>query len=236
LDAVALVLKVDGDGLSKVALTRALVEQVGQPWDASCSSEGTESGGGGNITATALRRILTGITAAASPAELALGELALPPWADSFVEVADWLEVEGHLETQTLEDERWRLFSALAQRRGVSGFRERLIVAYEGRCAITGCDVVPALEAAHLVPHLGSRTHSLTNGIPLRSDLHVLFDLGLLGFDPGLRTVRLVPELHSSTLGDLHGRELREPRSSSDRPSDSALLWRAENVGPSTDF
>jgi 5-methylcytosine-specific restriction protein A len=37
------------------------------------------------------------------------------------------------------------------------------------------------VEAAHIVPFQGVKTNNITNGILLRSDFHILFDLGLIG-------------------------------------------------------
>src|SRR5262245_42509124 len=36
------------------------------------------------------------------------------------------------------------------ERRGQPKFREKLLSAYGGRCAVTGCDAEAALEAAHI--------------------------------------------------------------------------------------
>ena len=59
-------------------------------------------------------------------------------------------------------------------------FRDALIGAYAGRCAITGCSVLDILEAAHITPYLGPDTNHVTNGLLLRADLHTLFDTCLL--------------------------------------------------------
>ena len=46
-------------------------------------------------------------------------------------------------------------------------FRERLMNAYGGRCAVTGCDVPDLLDAAHLMPW-----RIADEGVLLRTDLH----------------------------------------------------------------
>lgn len=53
-----------------------------------------------------------------------------------------------------------------------------LLKAYGGKCAITGCDVLEALEAAHIYPLQGVATNDASSGLLRRSDLHTLFDLG----------------------------------------------------------
>lgn len=48
--------------------------------------------------------------------------------------------------------ERERRLREVVVRRGQPEFRSRLIAAYGGRCAVTGCDALAALEAAHITP------------------------------------------------------------------------------------
>ncbi|SIT36575.1 conserved hypothetical protein [Paraburkholderia ribeironis] len=60
-------------------------------------------------------------------------------------------------------------------------FRESVFYAYAGRCAISGCSVPEALEAAHLAGRDWRQGHnSASDGILLRRDLHALYDRGLL--------------------------------------------------------
>jgi putative restriction endonuclease len=59
---------------------------------------------------------------------------------------------------------------------------------------VTGCTVLAVLEAAHIKPYRGERDNHSENGLLLRSDIHTLFDLDLLGIEPD----RLQAELHPS--------------------------------------
>ena len=62
--------------------------------------------------------------------------------------------------------------------------------AYGGQCAITGSDAGPALEAAHPRPYRGVDSNVISDGLPLRGDIHTLFDLGLLlAIDPVTRQI-----------------------------------------------
>jgi putative restriction endonuclease len=54
-------------------------------------------------------------------------------------------------------DARERVQRQIRQRRGQAGFRVALLSAYGNRCAITRCDAVEALEAAHIQPLPRSR-------------------------------------------------------------------------------
>jgi hypothetical protein len=59
-------------------------------------------------------------------------------------------------------------------------FRSELFGIYNGACAITGCSIPEALQAAHLETVDGKDINDPCNGILLRADIHELFDAGLL--------------------------------------------------------
>lgn len=69
-------------------------------------------------------------------------------------------------------------------RPGQAGFRLGLTEAYHRRCAITGENILPVLEAAHIQPVAKNGTNDITNGLLLRSDMHILYDEGLLTVTP----------------------------------------------------
>jgi hypothetical protein len=135
---------------------------------------------------------------------------------------------EWPLDLDTLEDERRRTLASVVQRQGQEDFRRALLRAYNGRCAISGCDVESALQAAHIIPYLGPHSNRSSNGLLLRADLHNLFDLGLLWIDPETLTVRLAPSLKGSCYGHLDGKGLAVPDSPSERPNPEVLRRRQE--------
>jgi putative restriction endonuclease len=57
-----------------------------------------------------------------------------------------------------IADARERISRTIAQRRGQKAFRDSLIAAYGGKCAITGCNVLDVLEAAHIYESHGQTT------------------------------------------------------------------------------
>ena len=74
-------------------------------------------------------------------------------------------------------DERQRLLREHAVRPSQPRFRQALIALSGGAvCAISGCRVETAIQAAHLMPYLGEADHHPANGLLLRADLHLLFD------------------------------------------------------------
>jgi hypothetical protein len=79
-------------------------------------------------------------------------------------------------------------------RPGQLAFKRRLMLAYGGRCCITGCDVAEALDAAHIDPFENESHDHPTNGLLLRKDLHALFDQNLLAVHPVDRKVRMAHE------------------------------------------
>jgi putative restriction endonuclease len=125
-----------------------------------------------------------------------------------------------------ISDARERISRTIAQRRGQSPFRDALIAAYRARCAITGCDVLDVLEAAHVHPYLGPETNKVTNGLLLRADIHTLFDCSLIDIDPASLTVIVASSLRNSMYGPLHGQALRPPKQPSQAVSRKALESR----------
>lgn len=106
-------------------------------------------------------------------------------------------------------DERQRVLAAIVRRRGQPAFRKTLLEVYGGCCAMTGCDVVDALEAAHIQPYSGLKSNDVRNGLLLRADVHTLFDLYLIAINPGSLRIAVAPALQQSAYFELDGRELR---------------------------
>jgi hypothetical protein len=98
-------------------------------------------------------------------------------------------------------DERETVSRAIRLRRGQAAFRRALAARYGARCMITGCTLFDIVEAAHIAPYRGIADNAVVNGLLLRSDLHTLFDLDLLGIDP----VSLKVHLHSSAIAAGYG-------------------------------
>lgn len=143
--------------------------------------------------------------------------------------------VQGHavFDPASIEDGRQLIAMMVKQRQGQAGFRRMLIKAYRGRCAATGCEVAPLLEAAHIHPYRGPKTNSVQNGLLLRADVHTLFDLGMITISES-RDIQVSASLVDTEYASLHGRALAMPRSPKDRPSGLALAWhRNAHIGVS---
>jgi hypothetical protein len=133
---------------------------------------------------------------------------------------------EGYFDPTDAKDERDRKLREIVQRRGQPKFRDDLVAAYGGRCAVTGCDVVQALEAAHISPYLGEQSNHVSNGLLLRADIHTLFDLGLIAIEPTTVKVKIADPLKESSIGHLHDQELTLPTDKASHPSVASLESR----------
>jgi len=131
-------------------------------------------------------------------------------------------EREGKFNAGNILDSRKRIAAYIVARRGQPAFRKKLLKAYGGRCAVSGCDCPEALEAAHIRPYLGEETDHITNGLLLRSDLHVLFDLHLVSVAHG-NTMVTSRELRGTVYEKLKGKILHLPKDANQR-SDLKVL------------
>ncbi len=70
-----------------------------------------------------------------------------------------------------------------------ASFREAVIAAYDGRCAVSGLPEQRLLDAAHIMPDANEPLGQaiVPNGIPLSKIHHAAFDAHLIGIDPDFR-------------------------------------------------
>jgi hypothetical protein len=136
-------------------------------------------------------------------------------------------QLEGEFDPTDDTDARERIAASIVRRRGQPEFRQQLLKAYGGRCAISDCDCVDALEAAHIRRYgRGEDTNHVQNGLLLRSDLHTLFDLGKITVDPRDYKIMIGKELMNTVYGKLHGKKLRLPKNPAHWPNKDVLNER----------
>ena len=138
-------------------------------------------------------------------------------------------EAERAFDPGSSVDAREMPLGQIVRRQGQQRFRQALLAAYNGRCAISGCDAPEALEAAHIQGYLGLHTNVVINGLLLRADLHTLFDLGLLRIDPETMKVVLASRLVDSQYGALDGVAIQLPANKEEWPSAEALRLHGKN-------
>lgn len=132
--------------------------------------------------------------------------------------------------------ERRYVLREVKQRLHQASFREAVIAAYRGRCALSGLPEPRLIDAAHIV----SDRHELLgqpvvpNGIPLSKIHHAAFDAHLIGIDPDYRlhvSERLLGQKDGpmlEALKDLNGRAIHLPNRSQDCPDRDRLALRFE--------
>ena len=136
------------------------------------------------------------------------------------------LKKQQAFDAKDLRDARKRVLASIVRRQGQPEFRERLLAAYDRKCAISGCEVVELLEAAHLIPYKGPKTNHVANGMLLRADLHTLLDLNLIAVDPKTMRPLISAKLNGSGYEEYRKRTIRVPRRAADRPSVDAMKDR----------
>ncbi|HZL36450.1 MAG TPA: HNH endonuclease signature motif containing protein [Tepidisphaeraceae bacterium] len=89
-------------------------------------------------------------------------------------------------------------------RLGQAKFKQGLERKYGRRCMISGCLLMQVVEAAHIAPYCENADDSHDNGLLLRADIHILFDLNLIGIEPNSLQIRIHDRLQSSIYYDFH--------------------------------
>ncbi len=121
------------------------------------------------------------------------------------------------------------------------GFRDRVLVAYEYRCAFTGWDMrlkhrSSGIEAAHIQWHVHRGPSIEQNGLALNALHHKLFDLGAFTLSveevPRILVSRLAVghDAVKSMLMDYHGKPIRQPQEKQWLPDPKFIQWHQEQV------
>lgn len=132
--------------------------------------------------------------------------------------------------------ERRYALRTVKQRLHQASFREAVVTAYNGRCAISNLPEQRLLDAAHIVADKHERFGQpvVPNGLPLSKLHHAAFDAHLIGIDPDYRlhvSQRLL-EQHDGpmleALKQLAGGKLHLPGRERDYPDRDRLALRFE--------
>jgi putative restriction endonuclease len=136
---------------------------------------------------------------------------------------------------ETSAERRYAL-RAVKQRLHQASFREAVITAYNGRCAVSGLHEPLLLDAAHIVADKDERLGQpiVPNGIPLSKIHHAAFDAHLIGIDPDCHlhvSHRLLDQNDGpmlEVLKQLHGGAIHLPSRAKDQPDRDRLALRFE--------
>jgi putative restriction endonuclease len=118
-------------------------------------------------------------------------------------------------------------------------FRDKILRAYEYRCAVCGFNVrigsqLVGIEAAHIKWHQMGGPDTEENGMALCSLHHKLFDRGVFTITPS--RILLVAEEANGSAGfqewllDFHGREISAPVRPAYKPDESFIHWHVKEV------
>lgn len=122
------------------------------------------------------------------------------------------------------------------------GFRHAVLRAYERRCAVCGFDVrldddLVGLDAAHIRWHSAGGPDEVRNGLALCILHHRTFDRGAIGLRRTRDGFRLVvsDEVNGQSpacrqLLDCHGKPIRNPQRSRQRPDPDFVDWHRKQV------
>ena len=136
---------------------------------------------------------------------------------------------ESALEFPATEVERRYALRQVKQRLHQASFREAVITAYDGRCAVSRLPEQRLLDAAHIIEDKNEKLGQATvpNGIPLSKIHHAAFDAHLIGIDPDFR-IHVAKKLLTQndgplleTLKNLHHQKLHLPERKKDQPDRS---------------
>jgi putative restriction endonuclease len=132
--------------------------------------------------------------------------------------------------------ERRYALRQVKQRLHQATFREAVITAYRGRCALSGLREPLLLDAAHIIEdqHEQLGQPVVQNGIPLAKTHHAAFDAHLIGIDADFRihvSRRILEQKDGPTLEALkrlHTNRIHLPSRGKDMPDRDRLATRFE--------
>ena len=150
--------------------------------------------------------------------------------------VAFGIGEQGVLAPPETSLERRYALRTVKQRLHQASFREAVITAYNGRCALSGLPEPILLDAAHIVADNDERLGQpvVPNGIPLSKIHHAAFDAHLIGIDPDFqlhvsdRLLRQNDGPMLEALKGLNGAKIHLPSRVVDRPDRDRLAQRFE--------
>ena len=141
--------------------------------------------------------------------------------------------------TNAVEDEhdesrRQYITTVVQKRLHQASFRERVLSAYQDRCALCRLGHRQLLDASHILPDNDPRGEPVvSNGLALCKIHHAAFDRHFLGIRPD-SVVQIRADLLAESDGpmlqhglkDLHGRRITSPTKKTERPDPEALAER----------
>ena len=202
---------------SMPALARAIVEHAHLSWSKDFSSEHTSSGGGSTVTALGLMQVKNAVL-------IWKGGIPIPLPAN--VEIENHQDWEPNIDWEEIRSKLTKSPKDVIERPGASEFRDLVLTEYQFTCAVSRCETESVIEVAHIVPYYGIESDNIQNAIPLRSDIHKLFDRGLLRIEFIADIDIYVSKVDTSIMTDyleFDHQSLFVPENKNSQPSKKAL-------------
>lgn len=200
-------------------MARTIIEASRLEWHEEFSSELSPSGGGGTVTALGILQIKNAVLAWLGKPVIGLPEnIIFTSWSP----IENWFEIRSQLVREEVR---------VLTRPGASDFRAAVMEEYGSRCAVSGITSPDAIEVAHIVPYFGAASNVVQNAIPMRADIHKLFDAGLIRIEYSVSNKKYTCVVHDFVLVDYdsyHGKDLRVPVDPMSHPSRRALEIKHE--------
>ena len=114
-------------------------------------------------------------------------------------------------------------------REGQADFRKKVLKAYNNKCAISGETCIQALEAAHIQDYINEKSNNIQNGIPLRKDIHTLFDQRLISIDEEY-IIHVSSQITSETYSIFDNKKINLPFQKKYYPSKKALKYHNKHL------
>ena len=111
--------------------------------------------------------------------------------------VSKTIKEVGEAKDDNVDDIKYRMAKHVL-RTGQPKFKKKLLQNYNSTCAISNCDVIEVLEAAHIESHSDTGINHSSNGILLRADIHSLFDRNKIKINPDNFTIEVDVSLKKS--------------------------------------
>jgi putative restriction endonuclease len=116
---------------------------------------------------------------------------------------------------------------SINSRYGQAEFRGKVLRAYDNQCCISGETIPEILEAAHIQEYRNINSNHVQNGLLLRTDLHRLYDNGLIYIDENY-VINISNQISSPHYIQYHDKLIKLPSNLHEYPSKDALAKRKE--------
>ena len=164
------------------------------------------------------------------------GQLSFEVFVDDDIRLSHYIAEDAVEPLADAQARRRYITSVTKHRLHQAAFRDRVLAAYESRCALCRLGHAGLLDAAHIVPDTEPDGHPLvSNGLSLCKIHHAAYDQNFLGIRPDFKVevkLKLLDEVDGPMLQHgikaMHGAQIVLPRAKVNRPDPGMLEWRFE--------